>query len=60
MDYTGSGVFQQSQLEQAFNEISSNMYGNAHSRNPSAERTEHAIAVNWHVLYTLIAKSVCS
>ncbi|KAH3759793.1 molybdenum cofactor sulfurase [Pelomyxa schiedti] len=43
LDYTGSGVYQNSQLEKAFNDIRNNLYGNAHSRSPSALKTEKEI-----------------
>jgi len=42
-DYTGAGVYQNSQIEKVFNDIKNNVYGNAHSRNPSALRTEKEI-----------------
>ncbi|KAF5842717.1 pyridoxal phosphate-dependent transferase [Dunaliella salina] len=36
LDYTGSGVYTQSQLEAIFDELRNNMFGNPHSQNPSA------------------------
>eukprot|EP01105_Mastigella_eilhardi_P018777 TRINITY_DN4379_c0_g5_i2.p1 TRINITY_DN4379_c0_g5~~TRINITY_DN4379_c0_g5_i2.p1 ORF type:complete len:556 (-),score=172.63 TRINITY_DN4379_c0_g5_i2:50-1717(-) len=40
LDYTGAGVYQDSQLRGAMAELLTRLYGNAHSRNPSALRTE--------------------
>ncbi|PHJ20435.1 cysteine desulfurase selenocysteine lyase family plp dependent transferase superfamily protein [Cystoisospora suis] len=40
MDYAGSGVYQQQQLRDIFDDLSRNSYGNAHSRNPSAKHTD--------------------
>mmetsp|Transcript_19003 Transcript_19003/g.53201 ORF Transcript_19003/g.53201 Transcript_19003/m.53201 type:complete len:843 (+) Transcript_19003:23-2551(+) len=36
LDYTGSSVYTQSQLEAIFDELRNNMFGNPHSQNPSA------------------------
>lgn len=36
MDYTGSAVYCQSQLEAAFQEMKTHMFGNPHSQNPSS------------------------
>ncbi|PFH37656.1 cysteine desulfurase/selenocysteine lyase family PLP dependent transferase superfamily protein [Besnoitia besnoiti] len=43
MDYAGSGVYQQQQLQQVFEDFSRSAYGNAHSRNPSAKRTDEKL-----------------
>lgn len=43
MDYTGSAVYCQSQLDSAIQELKSNMFGNPHSRNPSSMLTEAEI-----------------
>lgn len=39
MDYTGSSVYCQSQIEQVFDELRSHMFGNPHSANPSSSMT---------------------
>jgi selenocysteine lyase/cysteine desulfurase len=43
VDYTGSGVYQETQLRAVMEELGTTTYGNAHSRNPSALATEHAV-----------------
>ena len=43
MDYTGSSVYCQSQLEKVFQELSSHMYGNPHSANPSSSLTQEKV-----------------
>eukprot|EP00922_Rhytidocystis_sp_ex-Travisia-forbesii_P065421 GHVS01097215.1.p1 GENE.GHVS01097215.1~~GHVS01097215.1.p1 ORF type:complete len:867 (+),score=60.91 GHVS01097215.1:229-2829(+) len=40
LDYTGSGVYQASQIKERCKDLLSNAYGNAHSRNPSADLTD--------------------
>nr|CEL70351.1 TPA: molybdopterin cofactor sulfurase, putative [Neospora caninum Liverpool] len=40
MDYAGSGVYQRQQLREVLDDFSRNAYGNTHSRNPSAKRTD--------------------
>eukprot|EP00922_Rhytidocystis_sp_ex-Travisia-forbesii_P065420 GHVS01097214.1.p1 GENE.GHVS01097214.1~~GHVS01097214.1.p1 ORF type:complete len:851 (+),score=77.23 GHVS01097214.1:232-2784(+) len=40
LDYTGSGVYQSSQIMNRCADLLSNAYGNAHSRNPSADLTD--------------------
>jgi len=42
-DYTGAGVYQKRQLDEINKDLSNNMYGNAHSRNPSALNTEQVV-----------------
>lgn len=42
-DYTGSGVYQESQLRGVYGELAATAYGNAHSRNPSSLAAEGAI-----------------
>lgn len=39
MDYTGSSVYCQSQIEQVFEELRTHMFGNPHSANPSSSMT---------------------
>lgn len=39
MDYTGSSVYCQSQIDQVFDELRSQMFGNPHSANPSSSMT---------------------
>jgi hypothetical protein len=39
MDYTGSSVYCQSQIEQVFEELRGHMFGNPHSANPSSSMT---------------------
>lgn len=43
LDYTGSGVYRDSQLEKYFKELSTSFYGNSHSLNPSSIRTTHMV-----------------
>lgn len=43
MDYTGAAVYCQSQLDSAFQELRSNMFGNPHSQNPSSMLTEKEV-----------------
>eukprot|EP00917_Polyrhabdina_sp_WS-2016_P024928 GHVP01053768.1.p1 GENE.GHVP01053768.1~~GHVP01053768.1.p1 ORF type:complete len:515 (-),score=93.47 GHVP01053768.1:70-1593(-) len=40
LDYTGSSVYTTTQLENVFQDLKTNAFGNAHSRNPSAELTD--------------------
>ncbi|KAJ4461391.1 Molybdenum cofactor sulfurase [Paratrimastix pyriformis] len=44
LDYTGSGVYQQRQLELVMRDLAGNLYGNSHSINPSSQRTDLAVA----------------
>ena len=43
LDYTGSSVYCQSQLEAVFQELRSHMYGNPHSANPSSSLTQEKV-----------------
>ncbi|GMH33807.1 hypothetical protein BSKO_01641 [Bryopsis sp. KO-2023] len=43
MDYTGSSVYCQSQIDAAFDELKSNMFGNPHSQNPSSRLTQEGV-----------------
>jgi len=43
MDYTGSGVYCQSQLDAVFQELRTNMFGNPHSANPSSTATSNSV-----------------
>ena len=43
LDYTGAGVYQQSQLKAALKDLSEHAYGNAHSENPSSMRTGRVV-----------------
>jgi len=43
MDYTGSSVYCQSQIDAAFHELRTNMFGNPHSANPSSSLTQKKI-----------------
>lgn len=43
MDYTGSSVYCQSQLDAAFHELQTHMFGNPHSANPSSSLTQERI-----------------
>ncbi|KAH7650008.1 cysteine desulfurase selenocysteine lyase-like PLP dependent transferase superfamily [Cryptosporidium bovis] len=51
LDYTGSGLYQKSQLEEIYNDFIKNAYGNAHSRNPSAELTDKNLAEARNLIY---------
>ncbi|KAK2961348.1 Molybdenum cofactor sulfurase [Blattamonas nauphoetae] len=42
-DYAGSGVYQKRQIEAVMKNLESNLYGNAHSINPSAKNSDHTI-----------------
>lgn len=39
LDYTGSSVYCQSQIEKVFDELRTHMFGNPHSANPSSSMT---------------------
>ncbi|KAK8799195.1 hypothetical protein WA171_005942, partial [Blastocystis sp. BT1] len=43
LDYTGAGLYRESQVTECNNLLLSNLYGNAHSRSPSSLNTEHAV-----------------
>eukprot|EP01025_Chloroclados_australasicus_P039899 TRINITY_DN4155_c0_g1_i1.p1 TRINITY_DN4155_c0_g1~~TRINITY_DN4155_c0_g1_i1.p1 ORF type:complete len:789 (+),score=82.25 TRINITY_DN4155_c0_g1_i1:167-2533(+) len=43
LDYTGSSVYCNSQLEAALKELSTQMFGNPHSANPSSSLTEEKV-----------------
>lgn len=45
LDYTGAGLYRESQVTECNNLLLSNLYGNAHSRSPSSLNTEHAVIV---------------
>lgn len=50
-DYTGSGVYQRSQVERALGDLVREQYGNAHSRNPSSLNTEsHVSRMRYDIL----------
>ncbi|KAJ6246955.1 molybdenum cofactor sulfurase [Anaeramoeba flamelloides] len=44
LDYTGASLYAQSVIDQSFEDLSNNVYGNAHSKSPAAIRTEKAIS----------------
>lgn len=43
LDYTGAGVYRESQVRECNNLLLSGLYGNAHSRSPSSMNTEHLV-----------------
>ncbi|CEM05223.1 unnamed protein product [Vitrella brassicaformis CCMP3155] len=43
LDYTGSGVYQSSQLKAIYDDFDTHAYGNAHSQNPSADLTDQRL-----------------
>ena len=43
LDYTGSGVYRESQIRKWSDMWLSGFYGNAHSRSPSSMNTEHEV-----------------
>ena len=45
LDYTGAGLYRESQVTECNNLLLSNLYGNAHSRSPSSLNTEHAVCL---------------
>ncbi|KAH8581927.1 cysteine desulfurase selenocysteine lyase-like PLP dependent transferase superfamily [Cryptosporidium sp. chipmunk genotype I] len=51
LDYTGSGLYQKSQLEEIYTDFINNAYGNAHSRNPSAELTNRKLSEARELLF---------
>lgn len=51
LDYTGSGLYQKSQLEEIYTDFINNAYGNAHSRNPSAELTNKKLSEARELLF---------
>jgi len=44
LDWTGSGIYQRRQIELVMKDLTSNLYGNTHSVNPSSSRTDRAVA----------------
>lgn len=59
LDYTGSGLYQKSQLEEIYTDFINNAYGNVHSRNPSAELTDRKLTEARELLFNFfnISKS---
>ncbi|KAJ1604871.1 cysteine desulfurase/selenocysteine lyase-like PLP dependent transferase-like protein [Cryptosporidium canis] len=51
LDYTGSGLYQKSQLEEIYGDFINNAYGNAHSRNPSAKLTDKKLSEARQLLF---------
>ena len=45
LDYTGAGMYRESQIKECSNFLLNGLYGNAHSRSPSSLNTEHAVLV---------------
>lgn len=45
LDYTGAGMYRESQIQECMNLLTSGLYGNAHSRSPSSMSTEHLVAM---------------
>ena len=43
LDYTGSGMYRESQIQKCSNLLLNGVYGNAHSRSPSSLNTEHLV-----------------
>ena len=43
LDYTGAGVYRESQVRECNNLLLTGLYGNAHSRSPSSMNTEHLV-----------------
>lgn len=43
LDYTGSGMYRESQIQKCANLLLNGVYGNAHSRSPSSLNTEHLV-----------------
>lgn len=43
LDYTGSGLYRESQVQQCNDLLLNGIYGNAHSRSPSSLNTEHLV-----------------
>lgn len=50
LDYTGSGVYQERQIIERCNDLLVNAYGNAHSRNPSADLTDQRLREARHMV----------
>lgn len=46
LDYTGAGLYRESQIRECSNFLLNGLYGNAHSRSPSSLNTEHAVPVS--------------
>ena len=46
LDYTGAGVYRESQIRKCADLLTTNLYGNAHSVNPSSKRTENLVYYN--------------
>lgn len=43
LDYTGSGMYRESQVQKCNDLLLNGVYGNAHSRSPSSLNTEHLV-----------------
>ena len=43
LDYTGSGMYRESQVQKCNDLLLGGIYGNAHSRSPSSLNTEHLV-----------------
>lgn len=43
LDYTGSGMYRESQVQKCNDLLLNGLYGNAHSRSPSSLNTEHLV-----------------
>lgn len=44
VDYTGSGIYQKKQLDGVLKDLSTNLYGNTHSVNPSAKNSDSMVS----------------
>ena len=43
LDYTGAGVYRESQIRKCADLLTTDLYGDAHSVNPSSKRTEEVV-----------------
>lgn len=43
LDYTGSGMYRESQVQKCSDLLLNGVFGNAHSRSPSSLNTEHLV-----------------
>lgn len=44
LDYTGAGMYRDSQIRECESQLVEHLYGNAHSRSPSSIRTENEVS----------------
>lgn len=48
LDYTGSGIYRDSQIVKYLNDLTENFYGNSHSMNPSSFKTTKTVCMQYN------------